>query len=83
MNDLISRKALIKNLEEYKKEAVTVREQLFFDGIMAIVDNQPTAFDVDEVVKQIEEIMKDDEIRFANQVVSRATNIVKGAVKNE
>lgn len=32
---------------------------------------------IDEIIKELEEIRKDDKIRFADQVLDRAINIVK------
>lgn len=60
MSDLISRSAL---LEEIKRELERGRAiDSFFDGtlfhytgIKAIIENQPTAYDVDKVVKELEE----------------------------
>lgn len=45
------------------------------------VDGMETAYDVDKVVEQLEGIMKDDNIRFADQIVRRAINIVKGGLE--
>lgn len=81
MSDLISRKALIEALKSAKKNSHHLHELLFFDGVMAIVDNQPTAYDVEKVVEQLENIRKDEGIRFADQVVNRAINIVKGGLE--
>ncbi|MBP3703712.1 MAG: hypothetical protein J6I65_07995 [Lachnospiraceae bacterium] len=47
------------------------------------VDQIPTAYDVDKVVKQIEDIMHDDSIRFCDQAVNRAINVVKAGGINE
>ena len=41
-NDLISRKALFKRIEKAKSEATDIRDLFFFDGIMAIIDTQPS-----------------------------------------
>ncbi len=41
------------------------------------IEEQATAYDVDEVVEQIDEIMKDESIRFCDQAVNAAKKIVK------
>ena len=46
--------------------------------IMKDVDRIKTAYDVEKVVDKLEDIMKDEKIRFADQVVRRAINLVKG-----
>ena len=59
MSDLISRSAL---LEEFKRELERGRaNDPFFDGtlfhytgIKAIIENQPIAYDVEQVVKELE-----------------------------
>jgi hypothetical protein len=55
VSDLISRKALISALEITQVGCTQLHEILLFDAVMAIIDNQPTAYDVDKVVKQIED----------------------------
>ena len=50
MGDLISRKALMEEL--FKTPKWDNRdEDVFFD----LIDNQPTAYDIDKVVEQLEE----------------------------
>ena len=55
MSDLISRQALLKVFEEQKRKSDKFYEQIFFDAVMAIIENQPTAYDVDKVVEKIRE----------------------------
>lgn len=92
MSDLISRKALISALETAKSDCKQLHELLFFDGVMAIVDNQPTAFDVDEVVKQIEdktfiadlyEHGWDGQTVYNLLCLGDVIAVMEGAVKNE
>ena len=50
MSDLISRKALVHGLmEDYEK-------CMSFDGLLNFIHSQPTAYDVDKVVEQLEEM---------------------------
>lgn len=58
MSDLISRKALIADVKKYVSG--TPLQEMF----ETIIDKQPTAYDVDKVVGQLEE-RKDDNLRYA------------------
>ena len=93
MSDLISRKALLKEFEEMKSISKSLMEVMFFDAVMAMVDNQSTAYDVDEVVKELKseadrwrdsavEFNDDKECGHANGL-EQAIDIVKGAIKDE
>lgn len=47
-------------------------------ALIKLIDNQPTAYDVEKVGKQLEEkIMGDETIRFVDQAVGKALEIVK------
>lgn len=46
-------------------------------GIREVINEQPTAYDVDKVVEQIDGIMKNESIRFCDQAVNAAKKIVK------
>lgn len=81
MNDLISREKLIKDIDTVFFGFIVDDNSSTRNKLLEFINNHPTAYDVDEVVEQITDIMKDENIRFANQVVQRAVNIVKGAVK--
>lgn len=98
MSDLISRKALIKSLETAKSDCKQLHEIIFFDAVMAIVDNQPTAFDLDEVVRQIEGMKNrvaqnvrlntheydiEKEVKYAVRPYDTCLDIFKGAANNE
>lgn len=39
---LIDAKALIKKFEKLKKEANTLRDSLYLDGVLAVIDTAPT-----------------------------------------
>lgn len=53
-DDLISRKALLERLETAKSGANSIEEQFFFDGVMAIIDTQPTAFNKEKVMSKLQ-----------------------------
>ena len=51
MSDLISRSALLQEFEKYNK--LQDRDLWHITGIKAFIENQPTAYDVDKVVKEL------------------------------
>lgn len=53
MSDLISRSALLQEFEKYNK--MQDRDLWHITGIKAFIENQPIAYDVDKVVKELEE----------------------------
>lgn len=89
MSDLISRSAL---LEEIKRELERGRaNDPFFDGtlfhytgIKAIIENQPIAYDVDKVLKELEDMYQPCYLcREDRCAIDRAIEIVKGGGVNE
>jgi rubrerythrin len=42
VTELIERKELLKTFEHLSEEAKTVRDKLYLDGVMAVIDNAPT-----------------------------------------
>ena len=91
MGDLISREVLTKALETAKATCKRLHEYVFFDAVLAIIDNQPTAYDVDEVVEQLKKVSyethewSDGTSSFNLRMIEEANaiEIVKGAVKDE
>lgn len=55
-NDLISRKKVINRFEEAKEKADTLRDVAYLTGVLAIIDCIPTAYDVDAVCNEIQNI---------------------------
>ena len=53
MSDLISRSELIKFFKEHIRTAKDFREIII--NIIPTIENQPTAYDVDKVVEELEE----------------------------
>ncbi len=88
-SDLISRSTLITVIEEQKHKSKKLHELLFFDAVMAIIDNQPTAYNVDKVLEKLEQNSyqetQDDMNPFESPMVinsNNAINIVKsGGIK--
>ena len=57
MSDLISRSELIKFFKEHIRTAKDFREIII--NIIPTIENQPTAYDVDKVVEELEKTMQD------------------------
>lgn len=51
MSDLISRKALLETFEEYGFNQQTMIPTISLMKVLEIIDNQPTAYDVDKVAE--------------------------------
>lgn len=92
MSDLISREVVLEYLRHQHNSiaespgvpsSLKVLALKITDDCMNYIDKLESSYDVDKVFEQLESIRKDENIRFADQVVSRAVNIVKGAVKDE
>lgn len=84
MSDLISRKALIAKFEEHKLKTGKMHELFFFDAVIAIIDNQPTAYDVDDIANKLKTdtgVWNDGFFEYIT--LYQAIAIVKGAVKDE
>ena len=69
-DDLISRTALMQSLRNNVLVDVT-------PNLEQAIAEQPTAYNVDRVVEQIDKIMEDESIWFVNQAVNRAKRIIK------
>jgi len=85
MNDLISRKALLKDIKKFVKG--TPLQEMF----ETIVDKQPTAYDVDKVVEKLEGLKHPyktfsvgyGDLNAFDYYIEKAKEIMKGAVKDE
>lgn len=97
MSDLISRSALIQELKTHfdaiyrddgellSSDHVCISEDV--DDLIKLVEDQPTAYDIDKVVERLEatkDVTKDDTVaeqistNIWNKALSRAIRIVKG-----
>ena len=96
MNDLISRSELIKHFEAIQQEEHCVG--LEFVATIDEIKEQPTAYDVDKVVEELEKhkdttdlTTVDEEMVVGftiyqgafNEAIDKAIEIVKAGVKNE
>lgn len=99
MSDLISRKALMRKLffaEDGRKYPTRDIDNfpvtVSLENLRKIIRGEPTAYDVDEVVEQLEEARDEllhstdynnDIINYCLDWFDMAIDIVKGAVKDE
>ena len=63
MSDLISRSELIKELNKYCGN----QRYLVSENIREIINNQPTAYDIDKVVEELEERKEEREKQYKTE----------------
>ena len=83
-NDLISRSALLEELKDFRMTitgSANAAALMVMDetrkSIMRMVEEQPTAYNTEKVIEQIDGIMEDDSIRFCKQAINVAKNFVE------
>ena len=84
MSDLISRSKVIAVLEKLKEHSLTGKMDI--SNAIYLLENQPTSYDIDKVIEELEMEMKASSGYSAERVsaFSRAIEIVKqGSVRNE
>lgn len=92
MSDLISRSSVIKEMEKLKQE-VNMPVDIVWNNLLKVcidtVNEQPTAYDVDKVVKELEDyqmwkgFMIYDLTHREREIIRKAIEIVKGGGVNE
>ena len=78
MSDLISRSELIKEIDKYCGN----QSYLASENVREIIKNQPTAYNLDKVVRQLNLESVGSSIQVSLGLL-RAIEIVKAGVKNE
>lgn len=58
-NDEIDSDKIIEHLEKVRKESASLVDVAHIIGFQSVIDAQPTAYDVDKVVKQLKERSKE------------------------
>ena len=88
MSDLISRSKVISVLEQLEEHSLTGKMDI--SNAIYLLKNQPTAYDIDKVVEELEKesyaIMLDGALVASKEVVidaKRAIDIVKAGGENE
>ena len=85
MSDLISRSELIKFFKEHMRTAKDFREIII--NIIPTIKNQPTAYDVDKVVKELELhsfVLATDTLPIHYVRLNKAIEIVKqGGIRKD
>lgn len=83
-NDLISRSALLEEINNFSMRitgSANAMALVIMDetkkSIMRMVEEQPTAYDVDKVVEQMEEYVKESSNVDYNRAMIEAIEIVK------
>jgi uncharacterized protein YeeX (DUF496 family) len=76
-NDLISRKALLTELDK-----LDITKMYFPDAFKELVKEQPTAYDIDKIVRRLEdEIEKKDDWQFSNAEIAYWNRGIRKAIK--
>lgn len=97
MSDFISRQMVMDYLREQQAHVIVEKAkkqkavpyeackgmEAGIEAFMNFINQIPTAYDVDKVVRQIEKIMEDETIRFADQVVRKSIKIMKAGGADE
>ena len=87
MSDLIDRRKVLNWLENYKfefcAEVGKEREYNFVENLIKGIENEPIAYDVEQVVKELENISVQIYGEFNVLGLERAIDIVRGGGVNE
>ena len=91
MSDLISRSELYDELGNKLTWLMAYGDDVYLDvgsDIKDVIDNMPTAYDVDKVIKELEEAkhdvcLYDDDLENYQNGIDKAIEIVKAGGKNE
>lgn len=79
---LIDADKLIEHFEKVKKESASLVDMAHILGFQSVIDAQPTAYDPEKVVKQLEDCISDTEDSLtgkgARWAYKGAIEIVKG-----
>lgn len=85
MGRLIDADVLIGHFEKLKKESASLVDMAHIIGFQSVIDAQPTAYDPEEVVEQLEEIRPEEdcfdnaeEYKHALSRHNKIIEIVKG-----
>lgn len=85
MRKLIDADKVVKHLEKVKKESASLVDMAHIIGFQSVIDAQPTAYDPDKVVEQLEEIRPEEdcfdnaeEYKHALSRHNKIIEIVKG-----
>ena len=86
MSDLISRRELIKHFEAIQQEENVVG--LVFVAAIDEIKGQPTAYDVDKVVEELEKLKDKGSVTKTEKLITKscvdkAIEIVKAGMNNE
>ena len=84
MGRLIDADKVVEHLEKVKKESASLVDMAHILGFQSVIDIQPTAYDLDKVVKQLEKAVNDIPLQYEYNYdkgvidgISKAIEIVK------
>ena len=87
---LIDADALIEHYEKVKKESASLVDMAHILGFQSVIDIQPTAYDLDKVVKQLQKAVNDIPLQYEYNYdkgvidgISKAIEIVKAGGVDE
>ena len=83
MGKLIDAKALIEHFEKLKKESTSLVDMAHIIGFQSAIDAQPTAYDPDKVVEQLEEFRSEMEQFRCGGMLTDMIDVVKAGGADE
>lgn len=90
MGRLIDADKVVEHLEKVKKESASLVDMAHILGFQSVIDIQPTAYDLDKVVKQLEKAVNDIPLQYEYNYdkgvidgISKAIEIVKAGGVDE
>ena len=78
MGRLIDADKVVEHLEKVKKESASLVDMAHIIGFQSVIDAQPTAYDTDKVVRQLEEYREEMEQFGCSGMLSDMIEVVKG-----
>lgn len=83
MGRLIDADKVVEHLEKVKKESASLVDMAHILGFQSVIDAQPTAYDPDKVVKQLEGFREEMEQFKCGGMLSDMIEVVKAGGVDE
>jgi hypothetical protein len=83
MGRLIDADKVVEHLEKVKKESASLVDMAHILGFQSVIDVQPTAYDLDKVVEQLEDYRSEMEQFGCDGILTDMIEIVKGGGTDE
>lgn len=78
MGRLIDADKVVEHLEKVKKESASLVDMAHIIGFQSVIDAQPTVYEPDKVVEQLEEYREEMEQFGCSGMLSDMIEVVKG-----